>query len=150
MSGYNHFRNIRASLLRFCSDFKEAMALEGETLVAVNLDDFTDESQWPKDQDFIGLSELHMDIEEFYSVQCMLAVSTAHDKNLDRMTKLMHHLLDRVLPNSCIPVYDADTGDEVGALFVGNGVRVGSPLPTKTQPIQPVALRLLSNLTSIE
>ena len=148
MIKYNHYADIRASLLRFCSDFKEAMALEGYSLTATNLDDFTDESQWPEG-DFIGLAELNIDISENYEAQLMFVISTDLDKNLFRMSELIKRLLDRVLPNSSIAVYDAETGEAVGNLFVANGVRVGSPLPTKTQPMQPVALRLLSDLTSI-
>jgi hypothetical protein len=138
-----HYHNIQSSLLRFCVDFAETRPGLG----TVNLDAHTDEAHWP-DSDFIGLGELNVDIEETYSGQCMFGLSTQNDTNLFRMGALMKDLSAFLLPNENIPVYDAETGIQVGLIFILNGTRVGAPLPTKTHPIQPIAIRFETDLRS--
>lgn len=140
---YAHYQNIQSSLLRFIADFAEV----NPTLDTVNLDAHTDEASWP-DAEFIGLGELHVEIGETYSGQCMFAISTKDDTNLFRMGEWMQKLSELVLPNKNIPVYDAQTGTQIGMLFVLNGTQIGAPMATKTQPIQPIAIRFESDLKS--
>lgn len=143
----NHYDNIQASLLRFCADFRDAMVPLGYDIEALNLDGFTDEDQWPN-KDFIGVGNVNIDITEFYEISLAFAISTKGDTNLHRMGKLTKLLLDRVLPQSVLPVFDSQTGILLGSLFVLRGVRVGAPEPTKINPIRPVMVRLISDLTS--
>lgn len=138
-----HYQNIQSSLLAFISRFTD----DHPTLATVNLDAHTDEDSWPN-QDFIGLGELHVDIEETYSGQCMFGLSTNGDPNLFRMGELMGHLSALLLPNKNIPVYDAQTGSALGQLYILQGTRISAPMRTKTQPIQPVAIRFESDLRS--
>ena len=137
-----HYHNIQSSLLRFCADFAEE-----HDLVAINLDAHTDEVHWP-DQDFIGLSEFRVDIMETYSGACMFGISTKEDTNLFRMGALVKQLSALVLPNKCITAYDADTGEEIGLIFILQGTRIGAPIPTKTQPILPIGIRFETDLKS--
>lgn len=139
----NYHPDIEASLLRFCADFAAEFNLE-----TLYLDAHTDEAQWPN-ADFIGLGELNQDITEFFEGQCVIALSTVNDTNLQRMRELMDPLVTRLLPKSSLPVYDKDTGVILGNLFVLNGVRVGAPVQTKTQPIRPVMISFVSDLTSV-
>lgn len=138
----NYQPDIEASLLRFCADFAAEQGIE-----SLFLDAHTDEAQWPN-ADFVGLGELNQDISEFYEGQCVIAISTVDDTNLHRMRALTDPLVERLLPNSALPVYDKDTGVSIGKLFIRNGVRVGSPVPTKTQPIRPIMISFVSDLTS--
>ena len=133
---FDHYHNIQSSLLRFCAEFATA----NPGLATVNLDAHTDEAEWPE-SDFIGLSELAVDMEETYSGQCMFGLSTRNDTNLHRMGGLIQKLAKLVRPNQNIPVYDAETGDPVGKIFILKGTRIGAPLRTKTHPIQPIAIR---------
>lgn len=144
----NHWRNIHASLLRFCSDMQDELRLSGFDVQIVNLDDFTDESQWPEG-DFLGISNVHVEIFETYEVKLMFAISTTSDRNMFRMAKIAEVLLERLIPNENIPVYDATTGAQIGWFFVQNGVSIGAPVVTKTQPVRPIMVRLLSDLTSV-
>lgn len=144
----NHWRNIHASLLRFCTDMRDQLNLEGFNIKVVNLDDFTDESQWPEG-DFIGISNVHVEIFETYEVKLMFAVSTSSDKNMFRMAKIAEVMLERLIPNENIPIYDASTGVQIGLFFVQNGVSIGAPVVTKTQPVRPIMVRLLTDLTSV-
>jgi hypothetical protein len=138
----NHHHHIEASLLRFIADFATEHGIG-----ALYLDGFTDEDQWPTG-DFIGVGEINQDISEFFEGQCAIAISTVGDTNLQRMRSLMAPLVQKLLPNSNIPIYHSETGLEIGKLFVMSGVRVGSPIVTKTQPIRPVTFQFTSNLTS--
>lgn len=137
-----HYHNIQSSLLRFCSDFAQP-----RNLATVNLDAFTDEAHWPE-QDFIGLSEFRVDIMETYSGACMFGISTRDDTNLYRMGSLVKEVSGHLLPNKNLPVYDAETGSQIGLIFILQGTRIGAPVPTKTQPILPVAIRFETDLRS--
>lgn len=139
MTNLHIYRNIHTSLLRFCADFA------GEhNLTPVNLDAFINEDDWPQ-TDFIGVSNISVDVEETPTVYCIFALSTHQDANLMRMATLMNHLANRLLPNSCLPVYDAETGIIVSSLYVAKGVRIDPPVAGKVQPIQPIIVRLLGD-----
>lgn len=141
----NHYRNIRSSLLRFCSDFRDAMTAQGYSLSALNLDGFTDEAIWPEG-DFIGLGEFVLNMTEFYEGACAMAIGTHKDRNLHRMGILMEHLVDRLLPHTRIPLLDATSGQVLGRIIVLPGVRVGAPLLTKAQPVQPLLMGFTTDL----
>lgn len=147
MNKQSHYHNIQSSLLRFCSEFQEDMLPEGFNLGVVNLDAFTDEDKWPQG-DFVGIGEFNVDIEELYMGQCMFAIATDQDTNLYRMGKLIQHLSGKLIPGSQLPIYDAESGQIIGGLYVLNGTRIGSPIATKTQPIQPVSIRFETDLVS--
>lgn len=136
----NMFKNIEASLLRFCSQFAGQ-----EGISVLNMDAFTDEAQWPA-EDFIGFGEFNLVVDEFYNGECAFMVSTINDTNLFRMRDRTGQLLELLLPNSAIEVVDADTGEFIGSLLVKNGVTVGAPVRTKTQPIRPIMLGFTSNI----
>lgn len=138
----NYFRHIEASLLRFCAQFGQ-----GRGLTPLNMDDFTQESQWPADKDFIGFGELNLDITDFYDGEAAFMLSTLEDLGQSRLRGHLHDLLDLVAPNAAIDVVHADTGEKLGDLFIYDGVRVGPPVVTKTRPIRPVFFRFGSNLS---
>ena len=143
----SQWANINASLLRFCADFRDDMEKLGFNLEVVNLDDFTEEEQWP-DGDFVGISNVMVDVFETYDVKLMFALSTKGDLNFFRLGKLTTHLLDRLLPNSSFNVLDADSGVVLGNFFVLNGTRVSPPVDTKTQPVRPIMVSLKTDLPS--
>lgn len=144
MSRKNFYRNVQASLIRFCRDFADEMTPHGFSLGFLNLDAHADDTTWP-DGDFIGMGELNVDVMEQDEVMVSFAIATDNDSNLLRMSELINELANRLLPNSQIKVYDAETGAVVSSLFVTNGVRIGTPIRTKSQPLQPITLRLLSD-----
>lgn len=135
----NIYRDIQVSLIRFCRDFGDV-----HSLGFVNLDAHADAASWPEG-DFIGVGELNVDISHTDEVMVSFAISTKDDANLLRMSELINHLLNEVLPGACLPIYNATTGDEIGKFFVADGVRVGAPMQTESQPLQPIMLRLLSD-----
>jgi len=141
------YHNIQSSLLRFCSQFRLDMAAKGVSLETVNMDAHTDESEWPEG-DFIGVGESEILIEETYSGSCFFALSTLDDTNLYRMGQLMKELSSRLLPNRSIPVYDTETGMQIGSIFVLQGTKIEAPMPTKTQPIQPILVNYETDLRS--
>lgn len=136
----DHYHNIQSSLLKFIHDFAVSKGI-----ASVNLDAHVDEAQWPSG-DFIGMGEFNVEMTELYSGQVMFGMSTLEDVNLHRMGSLIQDLVPLVKPNENIQVYDAVTGDAVGELYILQGTKIGSPMPTKTQAIQPVFIRFESNL----
>lgn len=139
MSKKNVYRDIQASLIRFCRDFGDL-----HNLGFVNLDAHTEPETWP-DQDFIGIGELNVDISDTDEVTLSFAMSTKDDAYLLRMSELINHLLNELLPGSSIPLLDAETGEQFALLMITDGVRVGPPLKTESQPLQPIMVRMLSN-----
>jgi hypothetical protein len=135
----NIYRDLQASMIRFCRDFGDSYSLG-----FVNLDAHADASSWPEG-DFIGMGEFTVDVSQTDEILVTLAISTKDDMNLLRMSEIVNDLLNQVMPNSCLPLYDSVTGETLGNLFVADGVRVGATLPTETQPLQPIMLRLLSD-----
>lgn len=141
----NHYANLQASLLRFCSDFKDDMLTEGFRLDTVNLDAHTDPEKWPE-KDFIGVGEFTMEYDgRNVMLTAAFAVSTVADTNLFRMSELINHLVNRLEPMMSFPIYGARTGAEVGKIMILDGTRVGAPLETKSQPIQPVMVRMVTD-----
>jgi len=138
----NIYRSYHTSLIRFCRDFADAHGIG-----FVNMDAHADASSWPEG-DFIGLGEFNVVFGQPDEVMLALAISTKDDLNLLRMAELTTALVDLVLPTSCIDLYDAVSGDVIASLTVAEGVKVGAPLPTESQPVQPVMLRLLSDYVS--
>lgn len=141
----NHYANLQTSMLRFCADFKDDMLGEGFSLSTLNLDAHTDPEKWP-DGDFIGVGEFTMEYQDRnVMLSAAFAISTVGDTNLFRMSKLINHLVNRLEPMQSFPVYGAETGLEVGKILVLDGTRVGAPLETKSQPIQPVMVRMATD-----
>lgn len=139
----NPVADIEASLLRFCVDFKNSQFSKGRNLAVVNLDNFTEESQWVKG-DFVGISEVNIEMmaSSQYRVELAFMVGTVDDKNLMRMSAITSDLANLVLPTKRIKIYDATEGGVVGQFHSRNGVRVGAPVPTKAQPLRPIFVRL--------
>lgn len=142
MPSPNMYRNYQTSLIRFCRDFGDAYSLG-----FVNMDAHADATQWPEG-DFIGLGEFNVVFGQPDEVMLAFAISTKGDSNLLRMSDLTNALVDLVLPTSRLPLYDADTGQQIAGMTVAEGVKVGAPLPTESQPVQPIMLRLLSDHAS--
>lgn len=135
------FQNINASLLRFCADFRDAMAEEGYIIEVVNLDAFTDEEAWPTG-DFIGIAEVTITLTQIPMVECLFAISTRDDFQLYRMATLMGFLSERLLPTSTLTIYDASTGDALGLATLLDGTSIKPPIVTKTQPVRPIIVRM--------
>ena len=138
------YRNIHASLLRFCSDFAGEMTMAGHPMQPVHLDSFINEDDWPK-SDFIGVGQVTVEMDETPEVYCVFALSTNQDPNLMRMSRVMNHLSNRLMPNQSLNLLDSETGNPIGLLMVAKGTRVDPPITTRVQPIQPVYVRLLGD-----
>ena len=137
----NPFRDIEASLLRFAAEF----AREHDILV-VNLDNHATPSAWPSG-DFIGLSEMMVDLEENeITVTLAYVISTKDDTNLYRMSQLVNHLVNKLMIGSKVRVYDAAAGTPKGHLISYQKLRAGKVLNTETQPARPVFVSLISDL----
>lgn len=135
----NEYRDIRASLLRLCSDF----ARENGDLAVVNLDGFTESADLPEG-DFIGLTGLQMDLGNPLMGQVGFALSTANDTGQFRLADLVNALANRLMPASRIFIYNATTGRTVGQLSVLTGTRIAPPVDTERNPIQPVYITFQS------
>lgn len=144
MKKLNIYRDVQASLLRFCQEFRANMGPKGFELGFINLDAHADHASWP-DGDFIGMGELTVDLMSIDEVQVAFAIATASDPNLLRMSQLVNELTNFLLPGSAIVVLDAVTGIPRCNLVVTEGVRIGAPLPTKSQPMTPIMVNLLAD-----
>lgn len=139
----NEYRDTRASLMRFISDFA---AVRSE-MVALNLDAFAAPLEWPVG-DFIGLAEFQMDVDDkFLRPAAAFVISTRDDKNLFRMEQAVNDLLELLTPGRRVLMIDAQTGGPRGNLVVRNRTRVGTVEHTDTQPARPVMVSFQSDQT---
>ena len=145
MRKQNIYRDVQVSLLRFSKEFQALMASRGLVLGFVNLDAHADQTTWPKG-DFLGMGELTVDIGSMDTVQVGFAIATEGDPNLLRMSKIVNELTNYLLPGCSVMVVDAETGAPRCNLRVADGVRVGAPLATKSQPMTPIMVNFLSDL----
>lgn len=139
MSKYNIYRDIQVSLIRFCKDFGDPRGLS-----FLNLDAHTEGHTWPEG-DLIGFGELNITMDATDEVMVSFAIGTEGDPNLLRMSELVNELANLLIPGENIPVLDAETGLRKSWLFVAGGVRIGSPIDTKSQSLQPIMVRLLGD-----
>jgi hypothetical protein len=136
-------KNVRSSLLRFCSDFAEQFA----DTQAVDFDTYEDESQTPE-TDLVGISALSIDTDTgLAGCRVMFGVSTVNDTNLFRLYEVMDALFDQFLGGCWLPLIDADTGEQVGRLVVQDGSRLLPVGGGSSRPIQYVMVSMQATKT---
>jgi hypothetical protein len=135
--------NIRSSLLRFCSDF--AAAREG--MQALDFDAIDQDSQVPA-VDVIGISGLSVDLDDkMASCRVQIGISTVNDTNLFRLYQYAAALLEAFVPAQWLPLYDADTGQQIGRLIVENGTRLLPVGDASSRPVQYLMASLATTET---
>lgn len=143
----NEYQNIEASILRWASDFAEQVsALSGPPMVALNLDAYANPKSWPE-QDFIGVSELMINLPAggLPSAKLAYVISTRDDPNLHRMSSLVNMLVNALHPPAHITLLNSSTGVEEGKLHVLGNIKVDATVETETQPAKPVFVSLRSD-----
>lgn len=132
------YRDIHASMLKFCTGFKVEMAALALDLDVIYFDAHGDETTLPQ-KDLVGLSGLSMETNGgLIEVQAMIGIATLSDTNLFRLVKLIDQLFAKLMPDKLIKLYDADTGANKGVLKIMNGTRVMPVAGTDTRPVQYV------------
>lgn len=142
MNRINIYKDIYASLIKFCQDVIQATAAEGWDFQYLNLDAHASDSEWPQG-DFIGTSDVKIDVDEFDTVILAFVVGTENDTNLFRLSEVVNYMVNLLLPGKSIPVYDSQTGILRANLMSADGLRIGSTSPTEKQTVQPIMVRLL-------
>lgn len=140
------YRDLHASLLRFCVDFAEACDPKP---VFINFDAAGDENSLPK-QDIVGPLSLSFELDEhILNGTVQLGYSTWDDTNLFRLVERVDAMLELLKPTSKIPVYDSTNMVEEpkGFLVIENGTRVMPVIKGNTRPIQFIALKFSSTET---
>lgn len=143
----NLYRDLHASLLRFCSDFAYQFLDFRPTFV--NFDAQADEGSLPK-SDIVGPLALSFELDEHLLIGTVnIGYSTWDDMNLFRLVERVDMLVELLKPGGRIAVYDS-TGEVTsskGALVIQNGTRVMPVVPGETRPIQFIAIQFTSTNT---
>jgi len=141
----NEYRDVHASILKFCTDFSAEMVPFGHVLSVENLDAFAEPNNWPN-RDLIGPKEFHISIDEkVLRLETMIIISTINDRNLFRLAELVNYCLNHFLPGKALPLYDAVSGAKRGQLIVANGTEVVPPLAAEARTMQPIMVNLISD-----
>lgn len=129
----NQYEDIRASLLRFCSDFAEAVKnsgdnrlLEGATgdMGTLYFDSSAEETELPPN-DLIGIGNLNVQFDDQnFDISVSFGVSTANDPNLHRLDAIINRLFPLVYAERKIPLYDSRDGSPQGMLTATDGSTV--------------------------
>ncbi len=140
------YRDLHASLLRFCVDFGDRCDPKP---AFVNFDASGDENSLPK-SDILGPLALSFELDEhLLDGTVQIGYSTWDDTNLFRLVERVDALLDYLKPTAKLPVYDSQnmTSTPKGYLVVENGTRVMPVIKGDTRPIQFIALKFSSTVT---
>lgn len=141
----NEYRDIEASILRFCHDFSVECTQFGLECEVVNLDAYANPKAWPE-KDFVGPSELKMDLTDgVIYVTFAMVVSTRGDVNLSKMSQIVNRLVNKIPVSAKILILDAVSGAPRGHLVRNEGMRVDSVVQTESQPAKPVFISLVSD-----
>lgn len=141
----NEYRDIQASLLRFCSEFAAETTQFGDTLIGINVDGYVSPEDWPEEA-FVGPNEVQMDLSpEGISVTLAFVLSTPQDPGLYKMDKIFNRLVDRLVTGSRLKIYDAVAGTPRGHLIVNGPTRAGRVVSTMSQPAKPLFVSFLSD-----
>lgn len=138
----NTLSSIHASLMRFCMDFIEA----NPGLEWVNFDDHANSPSLPAG-DLMGPSSLTIEFaDKLIQLDVMFGIGVDDDVNLFKLNAYIGRLLELVLPEKRIRVYDADTGYDIGWFIVQNGTRLLPVGNSDAKPIQFIQVSLLSGM----
>lgn len=143
MAGY--YKHIRASLEKFCNDFRNGQVTAGNSTNADiwNFDDFADFEDLPK-TDLIGPAELQIANESGLTTGAVFLMITTHDDvgNV-RLTNMIDELYTAVQPGTNIDLIHAETGNKLGNLKVMADVML-QPVArnSKQRPLQGIFISL--------
>lgn len=140
------YRDIHASLLRFCMDTSDQWFENVPQFV--NFDSAADEELLPK-ADLIGPLALSIMLDDhLINGTVQIGYSSWADTNLFRLVERMDALLELLKPTCQIPLYDATGAAGVkGLLVVENGTRLMPVVVGKTRPVQFIGINFSSTLT---
>lgn len=143
------YENIWSSVFRFCSDFGDE--LQGDGVLAdfevFNFDAHVENKELPE-KDLIGPWQLSVTVDEkLGTVTTNIGMSTRDDTNLFRLEKASGRLLERLMPDAMVTVYDADTGVEIGHLKVLAGVSLSPVARAQQRSLKFLAITLKGDFT---
>ena len=128
------YQNFHSSLLRFCKVFADDRNSFGCKLEVVNFDAYATIEDLPK-TDLIGISNYQLTVEdEGHEVEVMIGISTLEDTNNFRLADFADKLLQKLMPESILPVVEADTGCQIGIMTVAGGTKV---MPVSGSSLRP-------------
>lgn len=125
----NNILNIlESTVLAFCNQLKQAVNTQlGHNLEIVLFDTAPEEEELPN-SDVIGPYNLEFEVDShFITGTFLLGISTLNDPSLFRLREISSFMLDTVLPESKIQLYNAEGTPILGNLVVMDKVTI---LPT--------------------
>lgn len=128
--------DFRSSMVRFCSNFASEMKAAGVAdLQVVDFDAHADMDSLPS-SDIIGPSGFSLTSDEGnHEIDCRFGISTFEDVNNFRLYRMLNRLYKLLEPDSMIPIYDAETGQQLGVAKLMNGTRLLGVAKTKLRPL---------------
>lgn len=146
----NLYRDLHASLLRFCSDFAFTISDLDHKPVFVNFDASMEEGDLPN-SDAMGPLALSFELDDHLLMGTVqIGYSPWEDANLFRLVERVDTLLELLKPGCKINVYDAggtDTTPPKGLLVVQNGTHVMPVIKGEIRPVQFIAIHFMCTNT---
>lgn len=142
----NLYNNIHTGMTKMVQGLIVDLTTPEFPLQYITLEAYAEENDLPSG-DHIGYSGLTMQVEgQIVRGKCMVGVIVENDENLFRLRSHMGQVFSRLLPESPIAVYDAETGEVKGQMLVTDGTEV-MPSDGKTgRPFQLVAFDWITTL----
>lgn len=138
------YANFHSSLLRFCKVFADDRNTFGCEIEVVNFDAYASIEDLPR-KDLIGVSNYQLTVEdEAHEIEAMIGISTIEDTNNFRLADFADKLLQKLMPETIIPVVEADTGIQTGIMTVTGGTKVMAVTGSSLRPGIFIHIRALS------
>ena len=137
MASEETYLNVRASLLRFCTQFiQDNFPNQFST---VDFDAHTSLNDLP-DNNVIGISEFVFkeDTEMYEGAVNFMVMTTADDKNLQNLLPAIGKLFNVTLTTKEIEVVDREDATVLGNLIVKGGTTVSPVARNEARPLQGV------------
>lgn len=145
-----NLKHMERSLWKFANDFMEELIGLGLLTDAeyLNWDAVANINELPQKDLFGPAGFACVEDDKTYQVTISFGIATLNDENLFRMSDAKDRLFDRLSVTNKIPIYDADTTDEIGWFVLLNGTQLSPVARTEVRPLQFVQCSMLASLTA--
>lgn len=148
------FEDFHSSLLRFCSDFADAVVASADPVLltgatgnmrSFNFDAHAESEALP-DEDLIGIANYSCkEAGKIFEIDVMFGVATNGDSNLFRLNAIINRLFPLLYAEKKIPVYNSRDGSPNGFMVAVDGTSVMPVAGFTTRPVKFIQVSFLTD-----
>lgn len=147
----NIYLDAYNSVVRYLQDCREELIEKGVVTELEFRDlDGHSEDHIIENKDYLFIKDFSGEIEDhFHEWMFNIGISTVEDENLFRHHKILNFMLQKVLPQTVIPLYSTETGKQKGLSLITRGSVLVQPMAKyNTRAIQYLLVSVVSTETT--